>query len=143
MMHCIYCKYFAVGAIVGCSAIAAREIIGILLPSDTPVYYLLSVSLVYAVGIIASFYGHYRVTFSHIRRKRAALESIGKFTIIALLGMLITALLSYQIRYRLGLEPVFGKALPALALIFILVYTKKVTYTLNTRYTFVEEQPGI
>jgi putative flippase GtrA len=143
MMHCIYCKYFAVGAIVGCTAIVVRELIGILLPSDTPVYYLLSVTLVYAGGIIASFYGHYRVTFSHIRRKRAALESIGKFTIIALIGMGITALLSYQIRYRLGLEPVFGKALPALAFGSATVIASLVTYTLNTRYTFVEEQPGI
>jgi len=141
MMHCIYCKYFFVGSIVGIIAIVAREIIGILLPADTPVYYMLSVTLVYAGGIIASFYGHYRVTFSHISNKRAACESIGKFTVIAVIGMIVTSLLSYQVRYHLGLEPVFGKILPAFAFGTATVTASLVTFSLNSRYTFVEAAP--
>lgn len=137
-VRCTYCKYFVIGAIVGVTAIVAREIIGFLLPADTPVYYMLSVTFVYAGGILASFYGHYRVTFSHIARKRAALESIGRFTIIAIIGMIITALVSWQIRYALGLERVLGKLLPAFAFGTATVIASLVTYTLNARYTFVE-----
>lgn len=138
MARCTYCKYFLVGAAVGVAAIIAREIIAYLMPADTPVYYLISVVLVYAGGIIASFHGHYRVTFSHIRNKRAALKSIGRFTIIAIIGMLITTLLSYQIRYATGMEPILGKLLPAFAFATGTVIASVATFLLNARYTFVE-----
>jgi putative flippase GtrA len=141
MLHCIYCKYFVIGSIVGIIAIAAREILVILLPSDTPAYYLLSVALVYAGGIIGSFYAHYRITFSHIRHKRAAFESIGKFTVIAIIGMIVTSLLSYQIRYHLGLQPVFSTFLPAFAFGTATVIASLVTYSLNKKYTFVTSGP--
>lgn len=141
-VRCTYCKYFVIGSIVGVSAIVVREIIGILLPADTPAFYILSVILVYAGGILASFYGHYRVTFAHIMHKRAVLESIGKFTVIAIIGMIITALLSWQIRYALGLERVFGKMLPAFAFGSATVIASLVTYSLNSRFTFSEAVCG-
>ena len=140
-MRCIYCKYFLVGALIGCAAIAARELVGMLLRSDTPVLYLTSIIVVYTGGIIASFCGHYRVTFSHVRHRRATLESIGKFVGIALIGMLITALLSYQIRYRLGLQPFLGKALPALAFGVATLLASFITYKLNSKFIFIERLP--
>ena len=137
-MRCIYCKYFLVGSLIGCTAIAAREFVSILLPSDTPAFYLASVVIVYAGGIVASFYGHYRVTFSHVRHKRATLDSVGKFTGIAVIGMFITAFLSYQIRYHFGLHPVIGKALPAVAFAAATLLASVVTYLLNSKFTFIE-----
>lgn len=137
-VRCTYCKYFVIGSIVGVSAIIAREIIGILLPADTPAFYILSVILVYTAGILASFYGHYRVTFAHIIHKRAVLESIVKFTVIAIIGMIITAILSWQIRYALGLERIIGKLLPAFAFGSATVIASLVTYNLNSRFTFSE-----
>ena len=140
MARCTYCKYLLVGAVVGIATIIAREIIAYILPADTPSYYLLSVVLVYAGGIIASFYGHNRVTFSHIRNKRAAQKSIGRFIIIAIIGMLITSLLSYQIRYTTEMEPILGKLLPAFAFASGTVIASIATFLLNARYTFVENQ---
>jgi putative flippase GtrA len=140
-MRYIYCKYFLVGSLIGCAAIAARELVGMLLHSDTPVFYLASVVVVYAGGIIASFCGHYRVTFSHVRHRRATLESIGKFVGIALIGMIITALLSYQIRYHLGLQPFVGKALPALAFGAAALLASFITYKLNSKFIFIDRLP--
>ena len=137
IQHCIYCKYFVAGSTVGIIAIVVREIIGILLPSDTPAYYLLSVAVVYAGGILASFYAHYYITFSHIGNKQIAFKSICKFTIIAIIGMIITTYLSYLIRYHFCLQDIFSKLLPAFSFATATVAASLVTYALNKKYTFV------
>jgi putative flippase GtrA len=133
-----YFKYLVVGGIVGLLAIAAREILAYMLPGDSPGYYLLSVIIIYAGGIIASFYGHFHVSFSHVKDKSATLVSMFKFTLVALAGMGATATLSYQIRYNLGLETVFGPLLPSFAFGMAALTASLLTYSLNARYIFVE-----
>jgi hypothetical protein len=65
-----YFRYLVVGAVVGVLTISARELLALVLPGDSPGYYLLSVILVYTGGIIASFIGHFHVSFSHVQDKR-------------------------------------------------------------------------
>ena len=142
MSQCVYCRYLVVGAIVGITAIVARELISYLLPADSPGYYLLSVIIIYTGGIIASFYGHFRVSFSHVQNKQATMVSMGKFTLVALAGMGVTSLLSYQIRYNLNLEPVFGALLPSVAFGVAALTASLLTYTLNARYIFVDTAPS-
>lgn len=131
-----YCRYFLIGSIVGIIAILGREIIGRMLPADTPVYYLFSVIIVYEGGMVASFYGHYRITFTHIKYKRANLVSMGRFVLIALAGMCITSLFSYLIRYYLHLEPVLGGLLPSFGFAVATLVASVFTFTLNARYTY-------
>ena len=136
--QCVYCRYLIVGAIVGIIAIVARELLSYLLPADSPSYYLLSVIIIYTGGIIASFYSHFHVSFSHVQNKHATMVSMGKFTLVALAGMSVTSLLSYQIRYSLKLEPVFGALLPSVAFGAAAMTASLLTYTLNVRYIFVD-----
>jgi putative flippase GtrA len=76
MMSRPYFRYLVVGGIVGLLAIAARESLAYMLPDDSPGYYLLSVIIIYTGGIIASFYGHFHVSFSHVEDKSATLKSM-------------------------------------------------------------------
>ena len=133
-----YFRYLVVGGIVGLLAIAAREILAYMFPDDSPGYYLLSVIIIYAGGIVASFYGHFHVSFSHVKDKSATLVSMFKFTLVALAGMGATATLSYQIRYNLGLEAIFGPFLPSLAFGMAALTASLLTYSLNARYIFVK-----
>ena len=139
-----YVRYLVVGGIVGLLAIAAREILAYMLPDDSPGYFLLSVISIYAGGIIASFYGHFHVSFSHVKDKSATLTSMVKFSLVALAGMGVTATLSYLIRYNLGLETVFGPLLPSFAFGMAALTASLLTYSLNARYIFVEHahDPG-
>jgi len=132
-----YIRYLAVGAIVGILAIIAREVLALLLPDDSPGYYLLSIIIVYTGGIIASFYGHFHVSFSHIKEKQATLGSMFKFTLVALIGMVVTTFLSYLIRYNLDLAPLLGPVLPSFAFGVATLATSLLTYSLNARFTFV------
>ncbi len=138
MSHGTYCRYLIVGAIVGIAAIFARELISYLLPADTPGYYLLSAILIYSGGIIASFYGHFHVSFSHVENKQATILSISKFILVALAGMGVTSMLSYLIRYNFNLEPVFGPLLPSVAFGAAAVTASLLTYTLNAHYIFMD-----
>lgn len=138
--RCVYCKYFFVGTVVGLTAIAARELIGLLLPADNQGYYILSVLIVYVVGILASFYGHYRVTFSHIEKKQKMVTAVQQFTAIAIVGMLITVLLSYIIRYGVRLEFIPDRYAAAVAFGTATICASLVSYVLNSRYTFADTE---
>ena len=136
-----YFRYLVVGAVVGVLTISARELLALVLPGDSPGYYLLSVILVYTGGIIASFIGHFHVSFSHVQDKRASLNSMYKFTLVALAGMAVTTVLSYQICYNLGLDTLLGPFLPSFAFGAATLIASLLTYSLNARYTFVSNGP--
>lgn len=138
MSKCVYCRYLVVGAVVGILAIVARELISYLLPADSPGYYILSVIIIYTGGIIASFYGHFHVSFSHIKNKRATIVSMFKFILVALAGMGVTSVLAYQIRYSLNLETVFDYLLPSIAFGAAALTASSLTFTLNIRYIFID-----
>lgn len=97
----------------------------------------------YAVGILASFHGHYRVTFSHIEKKQEMVTAIQQFTAIAIVGRLITVFLSYVVRYGFRLTFIPDKFAPAIAFGFATVCASLVTYVLNARYTFSETSHAV
>lgn len=135
-----YGKYFAIGSIVGILAILVRELIAWLLPADTPVYYGISITLVYVIGIIASYLGHYHVTFSHIENPvRQSPTSIRNYILIALIGMLITTVLSYVFRYVLQFDVLFGKLSASAAFALAALVASGATYFLNATYIFIED----
>ena len=83
-----YSKYAVVGAVVAVIAIGIRELIAWMLPSDTPVYYSISILVAYLCGFILSYLGHKYFSFSHVKKMAFSRgQSMGAFVLIALLGM--------------------------------------------------------
>tara|TARA_R110002073_G_scaffold2904_1_gene18777 strand:+ start:1932 stop:2351 length:420 start_codon:yes stop_codon:yes gene_type:complete len=133
----VYFRYAVVGAIVGLSAVLLREIIALALPSDTPTFYALSVAIVYLFGILASFAGHKRVTFSHIDpQEYSSARALATFTLIALFGLLCTTGLSLLVRYYLPVIAHLGKFDGAVSFIVATLLTSIITFVLNARLTF-------
>jgi hypothetical protein len=60
-----------------------------------------------------------------------------RFTLVALGGMAVTTMLSYQICYNLGLDTLLGPFLPSFAFGLATLIASLLTYSLNARYTFV------
>jgi putative flippase GtrA len=119
---------------VGCVAILAREAIAAQLPADTPVYYTLSVALVYAGGILASYYGHRKVTFRDTSVSGRVFKSFRAFVLIAIFGMLATASLSILFRYGIPVQA--GRFQPGLAFALATLTTSLLTYRLNKYFAF-------
>tara|TARA_R110002072_G_scaffold302722_1_gene487958 strand:- start:6832 stop:7257 length:426 start_codon:yes stop_codon:yes gene_type:complete len=134
-----YLKYFVIGGIVGLAAILSREGIAILLPADTPEYYALSISIVYAIGILASYVGHRRVSFSHVDMEgQSTAVSMTTFTAIAIFGLVCTTFLSVCIRFLFPVEEIFGSFDGAASFAIATLITSIITYFLNARHTFRE-----
>lgn len=130
-------KYLVIGAVVGIAAIIGRELIAMLLPSDTPEYYALSVSVVYAFGILSSYVGHRKVSFSHVDMNgQSTAASMTAFTGIAILGLVCTTGLSVCIRFFFPIMEVFGSYAGAASFAFGALITSIITFSLNARYTF-------
>ena len=137
----IYGKYLIVGAIVGVLTILVREAIAAILPGDTPVFYALSASSAYLFGILASYYGHRKVSFSHAKPVGGLMNSLGRFTLIAILGLITTTVLSIFFRYGLPFEKLLGRYEPTFAFAFATFVASVLTYSLNATYTFVSREP--
>ena len=139
-----YLKYLVIGAVVGIASIIGREIIALFLPADTPGYYALSVAGVYAVGILASYTGHRKVSFSHVDMEgQSTASSMTWFTVIALVGLLCATVLSVCIRYLLPIQAIFGAHSATVAFAIATVITSVITFTLNSRHTFREREPDV
>lgn len=136
-----YAKFFGVGAVVGALTVLVREGIAAILPGDSPAYYALSACLAYAIGILASYYGHRTITFRHADPVGGLTGSLGRFTAIAVLGLLVTTALSVALRYGLPLEQYLGTYEQAFAFALATVASSWLTYTLNATYTFACRSP--
>lgn len=133
---CTYCRYFIIGSVVGALAIFAREILASLFPADTPGYYLLSVVLVYIGGIFASYYGHRKVTFGHRKFAHVTVKSVCTFTFIAILGLIVTAVVSTFIRYEIPMTAVAERHKGALSFAIAIIISSALTFALNNMFTF-------
>ncbi|CAA0111856.1 Uncharacterised protein [Halioglobus japonicus] len=139
-----YLKYLFIGAVVGIASIIGREIIAVFLPADTPEYYALSVFIVYALGILASYTGHRKVSFSHVDMEgQSTASSMTWFTVIAVVGLLCATVLSVCIRYLLPIQGVFGAYSATAAFAIATVITSVITFTLNARHTFRGSTPNV
>ena len=131
-----YFTYCIVGAVIGISAIAIRELLELILPSENPLYYGLSVVIVYAGGIVAGFFGHGKYTFSNIRDKDERIRSFVTFFLIAIFGMLLTVMLALAFLNVFDFRNLFRPAGPAIAFATAVLIVSAITYALNARYTF-------
>lgn len=133
----LYSKYAFVGVIVTIISIGVREVVGSLLPSDTPFYFTISIGLAYLCGFVLSYSGHKTFTFSDIDQLAFGLgRSIAIFLFIALLGMLSTMLISLAVRYLLPLDDYLGKGTASFAFAFGVLLSSIGTFALNRFYTF-------
>jgi len=137
-----YLRYFVVGAVVGVLTIALRELFAIMLPADTPAYYALSVVLAYAVGIICSYYGHHKVTFSMHEAVGGHATAFTRFTFIAIAGLLATTSMSMLIRYGLPVDRLLGEYSGGFAFALATILASILTYSLNSVFTFRGHQKG-
>jgi len=132
-----YGRYFVIGGLVGVMTLLLREGIA-RIAGDTPALYLLSVLIAYAIGILISFLLHRYLTF----RERLATpahplnSALLRFSLIALLGMALTAGMAMAVRYLLALDAVFFAYSGAAAFVIASLLTSVVTYALNARLSF-------
>jgi putative flippase GtrA len=132
-----YSKYAMVGAAVALIAIGIREFVAALLPSDTPEYYTISIFVAYLCGFVLSYLGHKYISFSHIQQLTFSRgQAMGSFIFIALLGMLVTMLISLTIRYLLPMDKIVGESEASIAFAVGVLVSSVATFWLNRIYTF-------
>jgi putative flippase GtrA len=128
-----YGRYTVVGAVVGFITIGLREIAGWLLPADNPQFYLFSVVLAYAFGIVLNYLLQRALTFRYASPDGRQLTF---FVIVALIGAIATALLALVFRYGLPLDLWWGRWSPALAFAAAALASSLLTYWLNAQFVF-------
>ncbi|MFH0342966.1 MAG: GtrA family protein [Chromatiales bacterium] len=130
-----YARFLAVGLLVGILAIVLREAMARALPTDTLGFYSLSIIAVYALGILLSFFLHWRYTF-RIKANHADLRKLASFFVVALTGASVAWLLSLVCRYVLDFDVLFGHLGASAAFAVGAVAASLLTYTLNARRVF-------
>lgn len=139
-----YLRYAVIGGIVGISAVIARELIGAALPADTPEYYALSVAIVYAVGVLASYLGHRLITFRHVdMTTESTARSMSAFILIALFGFACTTGLSIIIRYVFPTEEYIGDYSAPFSFAVATVVTSLITFSLNAKYSYFDRSRNL
>ncbi|MCK5720709.1 MAG: GtrA family protein [Thiomargarita sp.] len=128
--------YFLVGSFVGVTAVLAREIV-ILITQDTPIFYFVSVILVYFFGIILGFFMHKRFTYKIVTKEDTTQVNFFNFVGIALLGMLLTGFFSLALRYGLDFDIFIGNYAGSVAFILAALLTSVITYYLHSRFSFI------
>ena len=127
-------KYLVIGSIVGVTAVLIREVFAMLLPEDSPIYYALSVFIVYVCAVVVSYVGHRKISFSHVDMEgRGTTDSMKAFAAIAVFGLLCTTLLSVCIRYFSPVTDIFGAFDGAVSLAIAALTTAVFTFFLNAR----------
>lgn len=130
-----YGRFFIVGTVVGLSAIGLRELIAIALPSDTPLYYSLSVLIVYVLGVLASYVLHHGFTFQSSRDLHSVTVFL-PFVVVAFVGAASTWALSVFFRYGLEFGELFGRLGGAAAFALAATLSSVFTYMLNALLVF-------
>jgi putative flippase GtrA len=129
-----YARFLTIGGIVGLITIGCRELIAYLLPSDTPVFYSLSVVCANSIGTAISFVLNRRYTFSS--SNVTGWSRFAGFAAIAALAMFSTWLLSIALRYGLQLDTLFGDLAAGVAFAVATLLSSLITYPLNASVVF-------
>jgi putative flippase GtrA len=130
-----YLIYFCVGGFVGVLGVGFREILGRLLPDD-PAWYTATVAIAYGVSIVLSFTLHKRITFTGALDERGTAVPLGKFSVIALIGLVATSALAPVLRYGLDLDAAFGDWGALAGFVAAALSISLLTYLLNAFITF-------
>jgi putative flippase GtrA len=130
-----YLRFLVVGGSVGLLTLGAREVVGLGLGTDTRQHYSISVVLAYALGMGCSFLLNHRFTFGG-RAGSRSWPSFARFIGIALVGMLLTWVLSFALRYGLRLDALIGDFARTAALAAATLLSSGATYPLNAWLVF-------
>jgi len=129
-----YSVYFIIGSIVAVIAVILREGIAWLI-GDSPLYYMLSVAIVYIIGTLLSFILHRFITFKE-KHVPFSFKKFYIFTVVAMLGMLLTAAVSAMFRYILYFDLIFLSYSGTISFCVAALLTSVISYYLNARFLF-------
>jgi putative flippase GtrA len=137
-----YFRFLLVGAITGLFGIAARELIARMLVRDTVIYYCISVSFAYAIGIVVSFVLNRRFTFYGNLASRRASEFL-TFVVISCVGLVSTSALAPAIRYGIRVDEAVGRFSADFAFAAAALLSSLFTYPFTALLVFRDRQlPG-
>jgi len=130
-----YALYVIVAAVVGVITVALRELVGSLLPRDTPTFYAVSVIVAYACGVVLNYVLQSRFTFGASGGVNSPRRFFA-FAMTAVCSSLLTVALSYLLRYQLGLGELFGAWGSTAAFCAAAIIVSIVSYSINAKYVF-------
>ncbi len=130
-----YPRFFMIGSLVGIATILVRELIASMLGADDKVDYLITICGAYGFGIIASFTLQRLFTFPDHGNRRAR-DHFVLFTLVAIAGGVLVALLSFVFRYALLTDPLFIQYAASIAFITASLLVSVLSYWVNAKYVF-------
>jgi putative flippase GtrA len=130
-----YPRFFIIGSVVGIATVLVRELISIMLDADDKVEYLITICGAYGFGIIASFTLQRLFTFRNHGESRAR-DPFILFTLVALAGGALVALLSFLLRYTLLFDTLFNEYAATVAFIIASLLVSVVSYWVNAKFVF-------
>lgn len=130
-----YARFLVVGAFVGILTVGCRELIGRILVVDTRLTFTVSIVLAYAFGITLGFLLNHRFTFDADGTSRNAGMFL-RFVVVAVIGLVLTWLLSFTFRYAANLDAQIGPAAKPAAFAIAALLASLITYPLNARFVF-------
>ncbi len=129
-----YGRYAFIGVFVGIATVGFREVVAYCLPADSASFYIFSIILAYAFGIVLNFLLQQLFTFR--RTNDRSLRTFGRFTLVAVFGVVSTAALASLIRYGMNLDLLLGESAAAGAFIFAALLSSVLTYSLSSQFVF-------
>ncbi len=127
-----YLDYVSMAFVAFISTVASRELIASILPADTLIYYVLSMTVAYCIGIVINFSLQFHFTF---HSDSLTWRQFSGFIVVALIGAGVTLLASLLLRY-LFFDYFFAEISATLAFISGNVVASISTYALNAAYVF-------
>jgi putative flippase GtrA len=131
-----YPVYFVVGGFVTLVSIVLRDMIGRFLQGSDGGY-VMSVAIVYAVGLILSYFLQSRFTFQTQKKKTRSFKyKFTYYTLVQLVGMGVTIVSSLLIRYLLFPLTILAQFRDTIAFVIASLIASVVTYGVSKIYIF-------
>lgn len=133
-------RFVLIGSLLGAATVAARDLIGRLLP-DTAIAYWLSVVAVYGAAVTIGYRLQGQYAFARLPRELRA-ANFFRYLVVACVGAALTSVLAVALRYGVpwgSLQPaVAGAASFAAAALAV----APLTFRLNRRFVFASPESG-
>jgi putative flippase GtrA len=105
-------------------ATIADIIVLYLLTNFVGIYYLISASISYIIGMIIAFFGNLKYTFKRNHNKKVYNQFIS-FTIISLIGLVLNLVLMKLFTDYIGIWYIYSKIIAVLIIFFIKYFAHK------------------
>ena len=133
-----YPIYFIVGGFVTLVTIVLRDAISRFLQGSAWEY-MISIAIVYTVGIVLSYFLQSRFTFkTNINNSRSFKSKFTYYTMVQLVGMGVTIVFSLLIRYLLFPLTIISQFRDTIAFIIASLIASIVTYGVSKIFIFKE-----